>query len=117
MAMACVAEAQTTKNDNKKAYKYIQVTIQTSGTCQSCKDKIESNIAYEKGVKDVWFCLATGEVTVVFNPKKNTVSSLCAAIQKLGFTAEECIPSHQCNGSCTHACSHDDDHTDHHHTH
>lgn len=106
MAVACVAEAQTSKNDSKKAYKYIQVTIQTSGTCQSCKDKIENNIAYEKGVKDVWFCLATGEVTVVFNPKKNTVSSLCAAIQKLGFTAQECVPSHSCAGNCTSACAH-----------
>lgn len=106
--MACLVKLNASPLaaiDNKPG-KYIQVTIQTSGTCQSCKDKIENNIAYEKGVKDVVFCLATGEVTIVYNPKKNTVPALCTAIQKLGFTAQECVPSHSCAGNCTSACAH-----------
>ncbi len=66
------------------------IVIQTNGTCESCQHKIENNIAFEKGVKDVVYDLATSKVTITYNPKKNNESELTTAIKKLGFTAEVC---------------------------
>ncbi|MDR1182668.1 MAG: heavy-metal-associated domain-containing protein [Bacteroidales bacterium] len=67
--------------------KWSEVVIQTDGTCQACKDKIEGGVAYEKGVKTVDYDLATAKVKIVYNPEKTSVSNLCTAINKLGYTA------------------------------
>jgi cation transport ATPase len=71
----------------QQSVKWSEVTIQTNGTCQACKDKIEGGIAYEKGVKVVDYDLATSKVRIVYNPQKTSVANLCAAINKLGYSA------------------------------
>ena len=97
--LMCINIAQAQNNNASKNDKYVQTTIQTNGTCEKCKNTIENNIAYEKGVKDVVYDLASAKVTIVYNPKKNTVVNLCKAINNLGFSAEETLPS-QANASC-----------------
>ena len=85
----------------QKTEKWSNVTIQTNGTCQACKDKIEKNLAFEKGVKDVNYDLATAKVKVTYDPKKTTDDNLRAAIVKLGYTAD--APTNQpksCNQPC-----------------
>ena len=72
----------------QKAMKWSMVTIQTNGTCQSCKDKIEGGIAYEKGVKDVSYDLATAKVKITYNAEKTSPDNLRKAINKLGFDAD-----------------------------
>jgi copper chaperone CopZ len=67
--------------------KWSQVVIQTDGTCQACKDKIEGGIAYEKGVKEVDYDLATAKVKIIYDSQKTSVSTLCTAINKLGYKA------------------------------
>ena len=49
-----------------------KVVFQTNGTCNSCKNKIEYALAYEKGVKTVNYDLATSKVSVTYNEKKTT---------------------------------------------
>jgi copper chaperone CopZ len=71
----------------QEVVKWSETVIQTNGTCQACKDKIEGGIAYEKGVKTVDYDLATSKVKIVYNPKKTSVDNLCKAINKLGYTA------------------------------
>lgn len=53
--------------------------------CASCKAKIEKNIPYEKGVKDLKVDLEKKTITVTFREDKNTVENLRKAIEKLGF--------------------------------
>ena len=65
-----------------------QVIFQTNGTCNSCKNKIEYALTYEKGVKKVNYDLATSKVSVTYNEKKTTPQKLQKAIQDLGFKAE-----------------------------
>ena len=72
----------------QKVSKTQVVSIQTNGTCQSCKDKIEQGLAYEKGVKDVEYDLATSIVKVTYNGEKTDVEKLRKAINKLGFIAD-----------------------------
>ena len=89
--------------------KFQQVTFQTNGTCQSCKNKIENNIAYEKGVKDVNFDLATSKVRITYNGKKTDPQKLQKAIRALGFTAEPDTPGcrKNCGSSCGSGCTKD----------
>jgi len=78
------------------------VSIQTNGTCQSCKNKIEQGLAYEKGVKDVSYDLATAIVKVTYNAGKTDVAKLRLAINKLGFTADGQKPETEKKDDCHH---------------
>ena len=113
MMMAISANAQ-------KQTKWTEVVIQTNGTCQSCKDKIESNIAYEKGVKDVSYDLPTAKVKITYNAEKTSPENLRAAINKLGFTADASKATgdkKSCGTEKKHSCSGDHDHHNHDHGH
>ena len=98
--LMCINMAQAQNTNTSKNNKYVQTTIQTNGTCEKCKNTIENNIAYEKGVKDVVYDMATSKVSIVYNPKKNTVENLCKAINKLGFNAKETSQSSACSHQC-----------------
>ena len=63
------------------------VTFTVSMDCHSCVKKIESNIPYEKGVKDLQVSLEKKEVTVTFRTDKTSTDKLIEAFKKLGYTA------------------------------
>ncbi len=62
------------------------VVFATSLHCENCKKKIESNIAYEKGVKDLKVDLAEKTVTVTYRKDKTNSEKLRKALEKLGYT-------------------------------
>lgn len=80
--------------------------------CQGCINKIEKNIAFEKGVKDLRCDLATKTVTVVFDSEKTSVEKLQKAFEAIGKPAKVHVEGkacqHQCGGQCQHgaACQH-----------
>jgi len=90
----------------QKTTKWQQVTIQTNGTCQACKDKIENGLAYEKGVKDVDYELATAKVKVTYDSEKTSVQNLKDAIVKLGYKVDVSATSasSSCSKTCTKPC-------------
>lgn len=51
--------------------------------CESCKAKVEKNIPYEKGVKDLKVDMKAQTVTVTFREDKNTQEKIQKAIEKL----------------------------------
>ena len=53
--------------------------------CESCKAKVEKNIPYEKGVKDLKVDMKTQTITVTFREDKNTTENLQKAIEKLNI--------------------------------
>lgn len=53
--------------------------------CESCKAKIEKNLPYEKGVKDLQVDLEAKTVKVSFREDKNTAEGIQKAIEKLNF--------------------------------
>ena len=55
--------------------------------CQGCIDKIERNIAFERGVKDLRCDLKKRQVTVVFDPQKTDITTLQKAFEKIGKPA------------------------------
>ena len=75
--------------------------ILTSATCNACKTRIESSIAYEKGVKDVNVELKSKILTVKYKSNKTSPEKICAAVKKLGYEArivkkDEKISDHKC---------------------
>jgi copper chaperone CopZ len=59
-----------------------------SMTCENCVAKIEKNIAFEKGVKDLVVDLKTKTVTISYKNKKTNPDKLEKAIKDLGYTTE-----------------------------
>lgn len=55
--------------------------------CVSCKDKIEKNIAFEKGVKDMLVDLDAKTVSITYDKRKNSDEKLIGAFSKLGYEA------------------------------
>lgn len=53
--------------------------------CASCENKIKSNMRFEKGVKKVETNIEKQEVTITYDPKKNTVEGLQAGMKKIGY--------------------------------
>ena len=66
----------------------VQVVFATSIHCANCGKKVQENIAFEKGVKDLKVDVPGKTVTVTFNPAKTDTLKLKAALKKLGYSAE-----------------------------
>ena len=56
--------------------------------CMSCQQKIEKNIAYEKGVKDLAVDLKLNTIKITFDARKTSEEKLAEAINKLGYEAK-----------------------------
>jgi cation transport ATPase len=52
------------------------VFIQTSAICEMCKERIEYDLAYEKGVKSSDLNLENKVLMVTFNPKKTNAQKI-----------------------------------------
>lgn len=64
-----------------------QVTFYVDIHCQGCIDKIMSNIAYEKGVKDIRCDLNKKTVVLTYDANKTDVPTLQKAFAKIGKPA------------------------------
>ncbi|MBR5041642.1 MAG: heavy-metal-associated domain-containing protein [Bacteroidales bacterium] len=66
----------------------VQVVFASTIHCETCGKKVQENIAFEKGVKDLKVDVPGKTITVVFNPAKTDTTTLKKAIRKLGYEAE-----------------------------
>ncbi len=69
------------KNDSKLT----TVVLHSEISCNNCKQRIEKNIPFEKGVKDLKVSLPDKTVTIVFRNDKNSSEKLCEAVSRLGY--------------------------------
>lgn len=68
--------------------KSAELDIVSSTVCDMCKETIEKELIYEKGVKKVNVDLTTSTVHVEYDAKKNTPEKLRGALIKLGYAAD-----------------------------
>ena len=87
LAMVSGTGNKAVAQQNKKNYEEVQ--IQTSAICGMCEERIETNIAYEKGVKKVELDDSTKIVTIGFDPRKTNPDKLRTAISKIGYDADD----------------------------
>lgn len=73
--------------DSKKS-KISEVKLSVNLHCDNCKQRIEKNIPFEKGIKDLDVNLDDKTVTVKYDNTKTDVEKIKASITKLGYTAE-----------------------------
>jgi len=65
------------------------ISIKTSAVCGECKDRIESAMAFEKGVKAVNLDVKTKMATITYKTSKTDPDKLRTAITKIGYDADD----------------------------
>lgn len=105
-----VSSELTDKKPAKKAKGELkEVTFNVHLHCENCVKKVQENIAFEKGVKDLHVCLEDQTVSLKYDAAKTSEETLKAAIEKLGYPV---------SGKREGGHSHDHGHThDHGHSH
>ncbi len=80
------------------------VTFNVPMTCEDCVKNVESNMAFEKGVKDLQCNLENKTVKVTYLAEKTNVENLKKGFAKIGYDAtvadEKCCENEQCKGEC-----------------
>lgn len=98
--MSAVSVSAQSKKDNIQ-----KVDFKVNMTCEHCKMKIEKNIAYEKGVKDLVVNLDEKTVAVTYDTKKTDVAKLQEAFNTIGYQAEVISPEGKCCKAGEKACA------------
>jgi len=83
------------------------VKIQTSAVCEMCKETMEKQLAFTKGVTAAELDLKTFIVTVSFRTKKTSVEDLKKAINAVGYDADESKPTKEDYEQLHHCCRKD----------
>lgn len=65
------------------------VEIKTSAVCEMCKERLEHDMAFEKGVKSVDLNSESKVLTIIFKPNKTNKEELKIAVTKIGYDADE----------------------------
>ena len=85
LGLAIISSAQKVPEVVKEGHK---VEIKTSAVCDMCKETIEYDLTFEKGVKSVVLDVESKIATVVYNPRKTSASLIRKRIAKVGYNAD-----------------------------
>lgn len=110
---AIFAFAATAAAGPKKKAELKEVTFKVHLHCENCVRKVEENIAFEKGVKDLKVSLEGQTVYIKYDAAKTNEEVLKAAIEK--FYPVSGTVEKECESGC---CGNHDNHDGHsHHDH
>ena len=82
------AQAQTAPVAATKTAGTSTAQFKTSAVCEMCKARIEKSMAYEKGVQSAVLDVPTQVLTVTYRADKTSPEALRAAVQKIGYDAD-----------------------------
>lgn len=82
---ALVAFAASSFAGPKKKVDLKEVTFDVELHCANCVKKVQENIAFEKGVKDLHVCLEDQIVYIKYDAAKTSEDKLRAAVEGLGY--------------------------------
>ena len=92
----------------KKKGELKEVTFSVHLHCANCVKKVQENIAFEKGVKDLHVCLEDQIVYIKYDSAKTSEEKLKAAVEELGYKVEGKVE--QEGHGHSHGHSHDHSH-------
>ena len=72
----------------KPEKEYAVVVINTNLHCEKCVKKVQENISFEKGVKDLDVSLKNQTIKITYDKSKTNEETLAKAVEKLGYKAE-----------------------------
>ena len=78
-------ELSAQKKKNQETVKFLVEEME----CNNCKAKVEKNIAFEKGVKDLKCDVKNRTVTITYDSKKTTPEKLVDGFKKIKMSAVE----------------------------
>ena len=104
VSSAFAADSAADQKKNKKSKELKEVTWTVNLHCENCVEKVNENLAFEKGVKDLKVSLEEGTVYVKYDSSKTSEETLAAAMKKLGYEVA---------AACD--CGHDHSHEGHNH--
>ena len=81
--------ALNTEASAQKKKKEAEVTFSVNVDCPACVKKLESNLPFEKGVKDLKISLEEQTVWFKYQPEKTTNEALAKAVEKFGYEVKE----------------------------
>jgi copper chaperone CopZ len=73
----------------QEVIKNAEVKIKTSAVCEMCKETLEKNLAFEKGIKKSVLDVDSKIITVTYNPQKISPDQIRKAIAKTGYDADD----------------------------
>ena len=74
----------TDRKPAKKKAEVKEVTFRVHLHCENCVKKVQENIAFEKGVKDLHVCMESQVIALKYDASKTNEETLKNAIVKLG---------------------------------
>lgn len=86
-----------------------EIKIMTSTQCGQCKTRIETAMAYEKGVVKSNLDLETKILTVVYKPGKTTPDKIRKAISDVGYDADDVLADEAAYKKLPACCKKSDD--------
>ena len=89
MAIAIILFTSAAFAQKQEVKKVETVVFNVGMDCQGCVNKIEKNLPFEKGVKDLKVDLENKKVTLVYKTKSTNKEKLKKAIEKLKFEVTE----------------------------
>jgi periplasmic mercuric ion binding protein len=84
--------------------KFEEVQIKTSAVCGMCEKTIEEALLYTKGVKEASLDVPTAMVTVKYRADKTDLDKIKAAINAVGYTADDQKPSKEAYDALHECC-------------
>ena len=93
----------------QKESKTDTIQIQTSAVCKMCKERLEHDMAFEKGVKSVELDMETKELIIVYRKDKTTEENLKIAITEIGYDADEMIAVQKAHDRLPACCQKDNE--------
>lgn len=82
-AVTCTVSAADAQGKKKKELKEVNFNVYLH--CEDCVEKVNENIAFEKGVKGLEVSLENQTVLIKYDVAKTSEDKLKAAIEKLGY--------------------------------
>lgn len=83
--ISCLATEVNAQEQKKEE----TIIIKTSAVCGMCKERIENEMSFEKGVKDVSLNVKTKMLTITYKTSKTNPEKLKTAVTKIGYDADE----------------------------
>ncbi len=109
LVMVLLGSVNTLKAQEKSAA-LDTLMVHTSAVCHMCKDRIEKELGYTRGVKSVNLDLGSNNVTIVYKTDKTDADALKEALTKIGYDADEIPAKPKAKARLHECCKAPDDH-------
>lgn len=84
-----------TEKSPKKKKDIRKVVFLVSLHCEKCVEKINGNIAFERGVRNMTVSLENQTVEIEYDAARTSVEKLTVALKKLGYEAKVFVPENK----------------------